>query len=213
MSIIGRSSNCVSRSLISAAPPTSTKRRARPHGQRELHRRSAQATPKRNEKSASWPVSRVLYGGRSRVTAIPLGHPLPDVSRNPPGRLGVKTRLGLTTPRRPYSVLLPVGFAMPVPLPVPRWALTPPFHPCRDPRTAAVCFLWHFPWGRPRRALPGTVFPWSPDFPLQRPFDPCRSGRPASWHWRICGEDRRGVKLPAGLGPPVARPRSGPKRR
>jgi hypothetical protein len=29
----------------------------------------------------------------------------------------------------------------------------------------AVCFLWHFPWGRPRRALPGTIFPWSPDFP------------------------------------------------
>ena len=29
----------------------------------------------------------------------------------------------------------------------------------------AVCFLWHFPWGRPRRALPGTVTPWSPDFP------------------------------------------------
>ena len=29
----------------------------------------------------------------------------------------------------------------------------------------AVCSLWHFPWGRPRRALPGTVFPWSPDFP------------------------------------------------
>ena len=29
----------------------------------------------------------------------------------------------------------------------------------------ADCFLWHFPWGRPRRALPGTVFPWSPDFP------------------------------------------------
>jgi hypothetical protein len=30
----------------------------------------------------------------------------------------------------------------------------------------AVYFLWHFPWGRPRRALPGTVPPWSPDFPL-----------------------------------------------
>jgi hypothetical protein len=26
-------------------------------------------------------------------------------------------------------------------------------------------FLWHCPWGCPRRALPGTVFPWSPDFP------------------------------------------------
>jgi hypothetical protein len=30
----------------------------------------------------------------------------------------------------------------------------------------AVYFLWHFPWGRPRRVLPGTVPPWSPDFPL-----------------------------------------------
>ena len=29
----------------------------------------------------------------------------------------------------------------------------------------AVCFLWHYPWGRPRRPLAGTVFPWSPDFP------------------------------------------------
>ena len=36
------------------------------------------------------------------------------------------------------------------------------------PRTAglrAVCSLWHCPWGRPRRTLSGTVFPWSPDFP------------------------------------------------
>jgi len=38
-----------------------------------------------------------------------------------------------------------------------------------DPKikNQAVYFLWHFPWGRPRRALPGTVFPWSPDFPLR----------------------------------------------
>ena len=47
-------------------------------------------------------------------------------------------------------------------LPKNRCALTTPFHPCLD---KAVYFLWHFPWGRPRRALPGTVFPWSPDFP------------------------------------------------
>ena len=32
-------------------------------------------------------------------------------------------------------------------------------------RQPAVCFLWHCPWGRPRRVLPGTVYPWSPDFP------------------------------------------------
>jgi len=45
---------------------------------------------------------------------------------------------------------------------------------CRD--GLAVYFLWHFPWGRPRRALPGTAPPWSPDFPLpadrgERPSD------------------------------------------
>jgi len=32
---------------------------------------------------------------------------------------------------RPYSVLLPVWFAMPFPLPDPRCALTAPFHPYR----------------------------------------------------------------------------------
>lgn len=32
-------------------------------------------------------------------------------------------------------------------------------------RTAAVSSLWRFPWGCPRRALPGTVASWSPDFP------------------------------------------------
>ena len=42
----------------------------------------------------------------------------------------------------------------------------------------AVCSLWHFPWGRPRRALPGTVFPWSPDFP-----PPPRGG---SGHPAVC---------------------------
>src|SRR5271166_5778480 len=70
---------------------------------------------------------------------------------------------------RPYSVLLPVGFTLPPLLPGARCALAAPFRPC--PRGAlrrlarAVCFLWHFPWGRPRRRLSGAVFPWSPDFP------------------------------------------------
>src|SRR4051812_44713904 len=39
-------------------------------------------------------------------------------------------------------------------------------------------FLWHFPWGRPRRPLTGTVVPWSPDFP--RPACASR-GRPTLW--------------------------------
>ncbi len=85
--------------------------------------------------------------------------------------------------RHPYSVLLPVGFTVPLPLPVARWALTPPFHPypaaslpdehqahLRQSGGGAVCFLWHFPWGRPRRTLSGTVYPWSPDFPHPAAF-------------------------------------------
>ena len=50
----------------------------------------------------------------------------------------------------------------------------------------AVCFLWHFPWGRPRRALPGTVNPWSPDFPPRRSFDSWRGGRPILWPRSCC---------------------------
>jgi hypothetical protein len=40
----------------------------------------------------------------------------------------------------------------------------------------AVCFLWRFPWGRPRRTLSGAVSVWSPDFP---PLS--NGGRPADW--------------------------------
>ena len=82
---------------------------------------------------------------------------------------------------RPYSVLLPMGFAVPFPLPETRCALTAPFHPClgNTQRTAAVCSLWHFPWGCPRRMLSGTVCRWSPDFPPPQPFDHSGSGRPA----------------------------------
>ena len=74
--------------------------------------------------------------------------------------------------RRPYSVLLPVGFAVPPALPPTRCALTAPFHPCHGKtlRAAAVCSLWHCPWVRTRRTLSGTACPWSPDFPPRRPF-------------------------------------------
>ena len=131
----------------------------------------------------SRPVSRVLCGAglkRRRVTAIPLGRRLPGVSSNLPGR-PIRTSIRrIAPPRRPYSVLLPVGFAVPRPLPGTRCALTAPFHPCPPvpKRGRAVCFLWHFPWGHPRRTLSGTVCPWSPDFPPRRPFGRCRSGHP-----------------------------------
>jgi hypothetical protein len=76
------------------------------------------------------------------VTAIPLARRLPGASCNLPERLG-RTDLGLL-PRRSYSVLLPVGFAVPFPSPEMRCALTAPFHPCRGryatcPRRSVLC--------------------------------------------------------------------------
>ena len=50
-----------------------------------------------------------------------------------------------------------------------RCAFTAPFHPYPG-HAGAVYFLWHFPWGRPRRPLTGTVFPWSPDLPPAEAF-------------------------------------------
>ena len=77
-------------------------------------------------------------------------------------------------------------------------------------RAPAVCSLWHFPWGRPRRALPGTVFPWSPDFPpLGRRR--AKSGHPAVW--RLLARRLRASRQPSRhgaaarpAGPPSPRP-------
>jgi len=77
------------------------------------------------------------------VTAIPLRRRLPGAFSNLPGRLDPdmdpEAPLPLSqkrAPRRPYSVLLPVGFAVPSALPQARCALTAPFHPyrCLTPR-------------------------------------------------------------------------------
>jgi len=62
-----------------------------------------------------------------------------------------------------------------------RGALLPhPFTLARD-RSRAVRFLWHCPWGLPRRALPGALFPWSPDFPPAGALAWSAGGHPANW--------------------------------
>jgi hypothetical protein len=124
------------------------------------------------------PVSRILSKGSPPLDGHSSGR---GVARAPqaanPDAWGRSHPPGLP-PRHPYSALLPVGLAVPLLLPVARWALTPPFHPCRAPKAAAVSFLWRFPSDRSARALPGTVASGSPDFPRTvarpRPSSPPR---------------------------------------
>jgi hypothetical protein len=111
---------------------------------------------------------------------------------------------------RSYSVLLPAGLAVPPTLPPARCALTAPFHPypcdgTLQPRRMAVCFLWRFPWGRPRRTLSGAASVWSPDFP---PLSRRPSGRLAQRAYergaaRVKDKNALAVRV---IAPPSSRP-------
>jgi hypothetical protein len=144
------------------------------------------------EKRARRPVSRVLSAsegaGRPFLWDAPHGAPR---ATYPESGAGTPVAFSACSP---YSVLLPVGFTVPSALPQTRCALTAPFHPYPRPdRARAVCFLWHFPSGCPGRPLTGTVFPWSPDFPL---LAGASSGRPTVWRewgWDGAGGGSRGV--------------------
>ncbi len=94
-------------------------------------------------KGARRPVSRVLSAPRMLAlprgwTAIPLRRASLRACRDQPGRQGgnapASRRVGCCHPPaaagHPYSVLLPVGFTLPPPLPGARCALAAPFHPC-----------------------------------------------------------------------------------
>ena len=111
-----------------------------------------------------------------RVTAIPLGRRLPVASSNLPGRQDPDTGPATCAARRPYSVLLPVGFAVPLPLPEARCALTAPFHPCRHPRGIGRSLLCGtFPGLRHRLApmlSPAGRYP-APHVHGARTFLPC----------------------------------------
>jgi len=76
------------------------------------------------------------------------------------------------------------------------------------PKPKAVCSLLHCPWGHPRRVLPATVVPWSPDFP-RRAFNKARRGRPTLW--RAClkgclGTRQGGARRPHRPAPPPGLP-------
>ena len=98
----------------------------------------------------SQPVSRVLGGiramprmrdGHSSGTPVTRRLQQPTRTAGSGHRSRSPPRLRTTPSRRPYSVLLPVGFALPPALPPARCALTAPFHPCRDLRNASRRFV------------------------------------------------------------------------
>ncbi len=149
-----------------------------------------------NEKSARRPVSRVLSPARGTHgwMAIHLGRPLPDASRdlpgrrrgNPPGRPSLATGLAC----RPYLVLLPVGFALPPPSPGARCALTAPFHPCPpSPRGASrgrFAFCGTFPGVAPAGCYPAPCFRGARTFlPRSRRKAGSEGSHPAVWHFDI----------------------------
>jgi hypothetical protein len=88
------------------------------------------------QRRARRPVSRVL--SRLLGDGHSSGTPVAGRLARPTRAATRKTRLAdRSPPCRPYLVLLPVGFALPSPLPATRCALTAPFHPCR-PKTLRI---------------------------------------------------------------------------
>ncbi len=67
--------------------------------------------------------------------------------------------------------------------------------PAKPKGEQAVYFLWHFPWGRPRRALPGTVFPWSPDFPPSAGFPDAKGNHPTVWRPKCAAASATGQAI------------------
>jgi hypothetical protein len=126
------------------------------------------ANPPRDGHSSGTPVTRRLEQP-TRTTG--------------PGHRSRAPALARECSRRPYSVLLPVGFAVPLPLPEARCALTAPFHPYPpSPLRASAGGLFSVALSlkstrrepsRPRRTLSGTACPWSPDFPPGAAFRRC----------------------------------------
>jgi hypothetical protein len=89
----------------------------------------AKGTPSRRPYHVTKPVSRVLYRARARRWPFILGVRCRTPHATNPGGSSESRLKRSPASRRPYSVLLPVGFAVPSLLPRTRCALTAPFHP------------------------------------------------------------------------------------
>ena len=146
------------------------------------------------------PGSVRLSGFPKSAVIIHLGPGLPPASTQPTRTTGLKTGWQVALPRCPYSVLLPMGFTVPLPL----LASAVGSYPTISPLPAgcfrfleAVSFCCTFPWvgGQarfPSRKLSGIVFPWSPDFPPSQPFGSRDSNHPTGWQMDIVPKRPKG---------------------
>ena len=178
-----------------------------PGGTRSAARRTeARRRGSSDGAGASRPVSRVLYGAEGEPAARDdhssgaavagrLERSTRATARKRVGRRAGNADTGPVAPIRSCSRWgLPCRRRCRL-----RGALLP--HPFTLTRTGdrslrrAVCFLWRYPWGRPRRTLSGTVFPWSPDFP---PCSRTTAVRPAGPDWveQDGGEEKGGRRDP-----------------
>ncbi|GKS57378.1 hypothetical protein YTPLAS18_09050 [Nitrospira sp.] len=97
---------------------------------------------------------------RARVI-ISLGGALPRRSSDLPEDLGRASLVAFEARSSPYLILLRATLAVPEMSPPPRWALTPPFHPCLSSHTQAIGGLFSVALVSDRSAwaLPSTL-PW-----------------------------------------------------
>ena len=145
------------------------------------------------------PIARTIRDGHSSGTMLAHGLEQPTRTASLTSPCGVIAFAN--SPRcRPYSVLLPVGFAVPSPLPETRCALTAPFHPCsrlrslrcygvagpraclaEAQRAEAERFVLcgTFPGVAPAGCYPAPHVDGARTFLSLKPFGPSRSGRPA----------------------------------
>ena len=137
-----------------------------------------------------------VSGGVSpRSMAIHLGRPSPGASRDLPGP-GAETHppegMG------PYLILLPVGFALPPPLPAARCALTAPFHPYPAcPKTGPGGLLSvALSLGSPPPGVTRHRVSVEPGLSSPRGLRDPGSGHPAIWYGVNVVRNRAGVKLP-----------------
>ena len=170
-------------------------------------RRFSRRTPHRRYQPACKPgsVGHHLARARRYVTAIPLGWRLRATSSNLPGRRNLTPVLRRFRFREQPAHAVPIRSCS-------RWGLPCRFR-CRTrgallphlftlaagflSELGAVRFLWHFPWGRPRRTLSGTACRWSPDFPPPLAFRRLRkrpSGRLTPCLWAFMSEASRAAK-------------------